>query len=60
MRIEKKEVICLSQKEADIWSDFDKILEGLERECECPNTIILINNIQSYLSDLWGEIEDIE
>ena len=60
MRIEKKEVIYLSQKEADIWSDFDKILEGLERESECPDTIILINNIQSYLSDLWGEIEDIE
>ena len=60
MRIEKKEVIFLSQKEADTWSDFDKILEGLERECECPNTIILINNIQSYLSDLWEEIEDIE
>ena len=60
MRIKKREMIYLSQKEADIWNDFDKILEGLERECEYPNTIILINNIQSYLSDLWEEVEGIE
>ena len=53
MRIVKCEKIYLSQNEADTWEDFEKILEGLERGCECPGTINLINKIQSYLYDLW-------
>ena len=60
MRIEKCERIYLSQSEADIWEDFDKILEGLERGSENPNTINLINKIQSLLGDLWEEVEDVE
>lgn len=60
MTIVKCEKIFLSQKEMDTWINFENILEGLERECECPNTINLINKIQSYLCDLWGEVEDIE
>lgn len=32
MRIEKREVIFLSQKEADIWTKFSQILEGIEKE----------------------------
>ena len=60
MRIAKCEKIFLSQNESDIWTKFENILEGLERECECPDTINLINKIQSYLGDLWGEVEDIE
>ena len=60
MRIVKYEKLYLSQKEYDIWNDFEKILNGLERECECPNIKILVNNIQSYLTDLWEEVVDIE
>ena len=60
MRVVKCEKIYLSQNESNTWSDFNIILEGLERECNCPNTINLIQKIQSYLDDLWEEIEDIE
>lgn len=60
MRIVKTEKIFLSRNEADIWDAFDIILEGLERGCENPNTINLIQKIQSYLNDLWEEVEDIE
>lgn len=60
MRIVKCEKIFLSQNESDTWTKFENILEGLERGCECPDTINLINKIQSYLGDLWGEVEDIE
>ncbi len=60
MRIVKCEKIYLSQDESHTWNKFEQMLEGLERECECPNTINLINKIQSYLCDLWEEVEDIE
>ena len=60
MRIVKCEKIFLSQNEADTWKDFEKILEGLRRGCENPNTIDLIIKIQLLLSDLWGEVEDVE
>ena len=60
MRIEKCERIYLLQNEADIWTKFYQILEGLERECENPDTIDLINNIQGLLGDLWEEVEDVE
>ena len=60
MRIVKCEKIFLSQNESDIWTKFENILEGIERGSECPDTINLINKIQSYLCDLWEEVEDIE
>ena len=60
MRIVKCEKIYLSQNEADTWTRFDQILEGLERETENPDVEILIHKIQSCLSDLWEEIEEIE
>lgn len=60
MRIVKCEKIFLSRNESDTWSKFDEILEGLERECENPDTLILIGKIQSYLNDLWEEVEDVE
>ena len=47
MRIVKCEKIFLSQNESDIWTEFDKILDGLERGCENPDTKNLINKIQS-------------
>ena len=60
MRIVKCEKIFLSQNEADTWTEFEQLLEGLERGSENPDTQNLINKIQSYLCDLWEEIEDIE
>ena len=60
MRIVKCEKIFLSMEEQGVWSNFDQILEGLERGCENSETIRLVNKIQSLLSDLWEEVEDIE
>lgn len=60
MRIVKCEKIFLSQNEMDTWTKFDEFLEGLERECENPNTINLINKIQSLLDELWEEVEEVE
>ena len=60
MRIEQREMIYLSQKEADIWLKFSQILEGLERESENPYILDIISEIIGHMSDLWEEIEDIE
>lgn len=60
MRIEQREMIFLSQKEADIWAKFSQILEGLERESENPYILDIISEIIGHMSDLWEEIEDIE
>ena len=60
MRIVKCEKIYLSMEEQGIWNNFDQILEGLERGCENPGTVMLVNKIQSLLSDLWEEVEDVE
>lgn len=60
MRIVKVEQIYLSQNEADTWTKFDHILEGIERGSENPNTVALVNKIQSCLSDLWITVEGID
>ena len=60
MRIEKREAIYLSQKEADIWTKFTQILEGIEKESENPYILDIINEIVGHMSDLWEEVEDIE
>lgn len=60
MRIEKREVIFLSQKEADIWTKFSQILEGIEKESENPHILDIISEIVGHMSDLWEEVEDIE
>lgn len=60
MRIEKREVIYLSQKEADIWTKFSQILEGIRRETESPDIYNTICEIIGHMSDLWEEIGDIE
>lgn len=60
MRIEKREVIFLSQKEADIWTKFSQILEGIEKESENSYILDIIREIVGYMSDLWEEVEDIE
>lgn len=60
MRIEKREVIFLSQKEADIWTKFSQILEGIEKESENPYILDIISEIVGHMSDLWKEVEDIE
>lgn len=60
MRIEKREVIFLSQNEADTWTKFTQILEGLERESKNPYILDIISEIIGHMSDLWEEVEDIE
>lgn len=60
MRIKKCEKIFLSQNEADTWTKFEQILEGLEKGCENPNTLSLVARIQDLLNDLWEEVEEVE
>lgn len=60
MRIVKCEKIFISQKEADIWTKFSQILEGIERESENPYILDIISQITGNMSDLWEEVEDIE
>lgn len=60
MRIEKKEMIFLSQKEADIWAKFSQILEGIEKGSENPDIKNLVLETKSCLCALWDGIEDIE
>ena len=60
MRIEKKEMIFLSQKESNTWTEFFQILEGIKRESEDPYIIDQIDEILSHISDLWEEVEDID
>lgn len=60
MRIEKREMIFLSQNEADTWTKFSQILEGIERESENPDIKDLVLETKSCLNALWDGIEDIE
>lgn len=60
MRIKKCEKIFLSQNEADTWTKFKQILEGLENGCEDPNTSSLVALIQDLLNDLWEKVEEVE
>ncbi len=57
MRIEKREMIFLSQEERDTWDVFDKILEGIEGETNDPYIIDTICEITDHLSDLWELVE---
>ena len=60
MRIEKRETIYLSQEEADTWTKFTQILEGLERESKNPDIKDLVLETKNCLYALWDGIEDIE
>lgn len=60
MRIKKKEMIFLSQNEADTWTKFTQILEGIERESENPDIKDLVLEIKSCLNALWDGIEDVD
>lgn len=57
MRIVKSEKIFFSQKEADIWYDFEEILNGLKRECECPDILNTVGKILGHMSYLWEIVE---
>ena len=57
MRIEKREVIFLSQEERDTWDVFDKILEEIEEKSNDPYIISIIGEITGNLSDLWELVE---
>jgi hypothetical protein len=60
MKIVECEKIFLSENEANTWTKFYEILEGLEEGCKNPNRLNLINKIQNLLNDLWEEVEDVE
>lgn len=60
MRIVRCEKIFLSQNEADTWTNFEQILDGLKRESENPNIVDLVSKILSLSNDLWREVEDVE
>ena len=60
MRIVKCEKIFLSQEEADTWTKFSQILEGIEKESKNPYVLDIISEITGHMSDLWEEIEDID
>ena len=60
MRIEKRETIFLSQKEANTWTEFQEILEAIERNSNNQNVLYLTGEIISHMADLWEEIEDVD
>ena len=60
MRIEKYEKIFLSHNEADTWTKFEQILEGLEKGCENLDTSSLVALIRNLLNDLWEKVEEVE
>ena len=60
MRIEKTEMIFLSQKEADTWTEFQEILEGIERNSNNQNVLYHVGEIIGHMLDLWEEIEDVD
>ena len=57
MKIVRTEKIFLSQNEADTWTKFSQILEGLERESKNPDVSSLTNLVQDLLNDLWKNVE---
>ena len=60
MRIEKREMIFLSQKEAETWTEFQQILEGIERNSNNQNVLYYTGEIIGRMADLWEEIEDVD
>ncbi len=60
MRIEKREEIFLSQKEGNTWTEFQEILEGLERNSNNQNVLYHVSEILGHMLDLWEEIEDVD
>ena len=57
MRIVRTEKIFLSQNEADTWTKFSQILDGLERESKNSDVSSLTNLVQDLLNDLWKNVE---
>ena len=57
MRIEKREVIFLSQNESTIIEKFQQVMEGIYRGTSDPNIEESIEEILGHLNDLWEEME---
>ena len=57
MRIEKREVIYLSEREMNMWSNFSTLLENIEREVNSPSILDSIGEIIGHMSDLYCVIE---
>lgn len=60
MRIEKREMIFLSQKEAETWTEFQQILEGIERNSNNQNVLYYTGEIIGHMADLWEEIDGVD
>ena len=60
IRIEKREMIFLSQKEAETWTGFQQILEEIERNSNNQNVLYYVGEIIGHMSDLWEEIADVD
>ena len=59
MRIEKREMIFLSQKEAETWTEFQQILEEIERNSNNQNVLYYTGEIIGHMADLWEEIDGV-
>lgn len=57
MRIEKREVIFLSQNESTIIEKFQQVMGGIHRGTSDPNIEESIDEILGHLNDLWEEME---
>ena len=57
MRIVRTEKIFLSQNEADTWTKFSQIIDGMERESKNPDVSSLTNLVKDLLNDLWKNVE---
>jgi hypothetical protein len=57
MRIEKREVVYLSTKEMDMWSNFSTLLENIEKEVNSPSILDSIGEIIGHMSNLYCVIE---
>lgn len=57
MRIEKREVIYLSNTEMDTWSKFSRLVENICKETSNPNMKEITNEMIDLMGALYCEIE---
>lgn len=58
MRVEKREIIFLSQEEINIWTKFSLILEEIKKESGDEHILKLVDETLDNISDLWEEIDE--
>ena len=57
MRIEKREVIYLSNTEMDTWHNFARLIEGVHKETSNPNMKEITNEMIDLMRALYREVE---